>query len=556
MSLIKAFTAPYADASLQIRKKAGILAWVALLMGLCAVGLGLVMFVTGAFAAGLAIVGFAGICLAILLIMRANRYLLASSIFIYGLWAVMLAAIALDAYQDAYETYVFGTLGCFLLLAGALVATKSRQTTVLGGLVLCSIFILQFCPDLGGLKIGAYWHDERARGILMIQNLVTAGLMVTIGTVIASTLVKMQYRLLDSLEEKAAFANRNCHNLNSAVLEAQDGALQIGQTLAEAAERTIDAVRMMQVKVDGMVSGMDDLDKALKSSGQANQKALGGHEEVKEALSSYSREVTHASSAIEEMAASIRSMAGQAERKREAVHGLTDLAGQGEQKIGGLKTTIDGILESSRKVRETSVFIEDVAGRTNLLGLNASIEAAHAGQAGKGFSIVADQIRKLSEEVAKSSRLISDTLKETDAAVDQARKESADAQSFFHTIAEDIRGVSLMLEEFLSSVTEMSAGTDDLLAAIQTVSNLTGNTERAVALSSSGLSSSSRGIDAVTGIAGGLRENTQEMASRFTQMLQDAQDVQSLGSDNLRLVAGLKERVVRMKDEMRMDAEF
>ena len=72
--------------------------------------------------------------------------------------------------------------------------------------------------------------------------------------------------------------------------------------------------------------------------------------------------------------------------------------------------SINQILDSAKRMMETSVFIGDVAERTNLLGMNASIEAAHAGAAGKGFAVVADQIRGLSVEASKSSRLISDTL--------------------------------------------------------------------------------------------------------------------------------------------------
>ena len=264
---------------------------------------------------------------------------------------------------------------------------------------------------------------------------------------------------------------------------------------------------------------------------------------MNEALSSYSEEVARASSAIEEMAAAAGNIGSQASQKKEAVHALVELSRAGEALLSSMSQSMDNIFESSKKMAEVNVFMGDVAERTNLLGMNASIEAAHAGVSGRGFAVVAGQIRALSVEAGNSSRVISESLKEMQGAVQTAAAKNGEAMSFFKKIADEIHGVSLMLEELLGNIQELSAGSSDVIGAVEKVAELTRGTESAVREARENIGKSSEGIEAVADIAAKVRTDAIDMAGSFDALRKDSGELEVLGRDNLGTIRELKEHL-------------
>jgi methyl-accepting chemotaxis protein len=195
---------------------------------------------------------------------------------------------------------------------------------------------------------------------------------------------------------------------------------------------------------------------------------------------------------------------------------------------------------SAAKVAELGGIIGDIADRTNLLGMNASIEAAHAGAAGRGFAVVANEIRALSVEAGKSAHVIADTLKEVRSSIASTVSKSGEAMASFKKISEDIRGVSLMIEELLASIQELSAGSSDVVAAVEAVAELTRTTESAVDRSCEGMDESFRGMDAVAEIASKVRVETSEISTRFDGMHRDSEQVRKLGGENLETIQALR----------------
>ncbi len=534
------FLKKYESSSLQIQKKSRFLVKASLIMGALSLLLGLVMLLTGALVAGLSILFFFAFCVLVLATLKLGFYNLSSSLFLYVLFAVMFAAIKFDAYKNIYECYVFGTLGSFLLITGAMVANQSRQIvvlTILNIVAIALLYVLDSLPLSGG-KVE----------LLDIQSLATSAVLISLSGVFATSLVKTTRGLIGRVEEEAESASRNCVRLNEAMQGAQASAYSIGAKLSSSANRAGDSVRSMQSMVKGMAMSLDELSSALSESERANSKAVLNQAQVKTSLDSYSREVSHASGAIEEMAAAVSSISEQASQKKQAVHSLVEMAKSGELKLASIKSGIDRILDSAQRMMEMSGFIEDVAERTNLLGMNASIEAAHAGQTGKGFAVVADQIRALSVETSKSSRIISETLKDTRDSIAAASAQNAEVLDFFKRISGDILEFGSMLDEFLSNLQEISAGVRDVLNAVETVSALTSKTEETVKESTASISHSSEGIQTVTKIAVGVRDESSKMSLMISDVLSETESVASLGDENLKVIEGLKATIDSVKE--------
>jgi methyl-accepting chemotaxis protein len=517
---------------MQIRKKSRILAAIGLAFALLSLAFAALMAATGAFVVAATFLGLCAFCCAVLALLRAGKYHVASSLLLYGLFAAMFVAIKFDQYVDVYEAYVFGTLGCFLLVVTTLVADRPSQAVFIGILDLAAIEALYW--------IDAFPKDGGKVTILAVQNLATSSLMVGIGAIVAAYIVRLTSGLIAEVEREAQTVQRSYAELNAAIGSAQSSSQRIGESLTASVARTSESIESLSAKVLGISDGMDRLDDALRRSGSANARAEECQGEVKAALSAYSDQVARASAAIEEMAAAADSLSRQASSKKEAVRNLAETSRAGEGVLSSMAAAMGQIRESSKKVAELSAIIGDVADRTNLLGMNASIEAAHAGNAGRGFAVVANEIRALSVETAKSARVIADTLRETETAVQSSVVKADEAMSSFKRIAEEIQGVSLMIEELLASVQELSSGSADVVASVETVADLTRRTEEAVSRSCEGMSESLAGMEAVAKVAESVRSETDEMSKRFDDMRHDSEDVRKLGGENLETIVALK----------------
>jgi methyl-accepting chemotaxis protein len=194
---------------------------------------------------------------------------------------------------------------------------------------------------------------------------------------------------------------------------------------------------------------------------------LGGH------IDKQTESVTQCSSAIEEMLANIQSVTQTLMRN---VENVTDLAGASEVGRLGLQEVATDIQEISREsegLLEINAVMENIASQTNLLSMNAAIEAAHAGEAGKGFAVVADEIRKLAESSSEQSKTISSVLKKIKGSIDKISKSTDAVLNKFEAIDTGVKTVSEQEENIRNAMEEQNEGSKQILEAISRLNDLT-----------------------------------------------------------------------------------
>jgi iron only hydrogenase large subunit-like protein/uncharacterized coiled-coil DUF342 family protein len=231
----------------------------------------------------------------------------------------------------------------------------------------------------------------------------------------------------------------NCHHYNLALIDEDRRTIEmLNENLGTQVEKSLDFMK-------GINNLIENLNEKIVQQASA---------------------IEESSAAIEEMVATINNTAGMAQRKQAAIQ---DLVNNVEQGRASMHQTIEAVGSISRGVEgvgSTIKVIGGIAANTNLLSMNAAIEAAHAGDAGRGFAVVAGEIRRLSETTRENSRSIANTLTGIIDGIKATTARSSATDALIGTMAEEISGFASTMTELINSLGELSIGSKEIITAL------------------------------------------------------------------------------------------
>jgi iron only hydrogenase large subunit-like protein/uncharacterized coiled-coil DUF342 family protein len=217
----------------------------------------------------------------------------------------------------------------------------------------------------------------------------------------------------------------------------------------------------------------ETIDKLNQNLGSQIEKSLDFMKGINELIENLNLQIVRqasaieqSSAAIEEMMATINNTASMAQRRQSAIEELVDNVQQGR---ASMHETIEAVEIISKGVEGVSAAIKVIGGiaaNTNLLSMNAAIEAAHAGDAGNGFAVVAGEIRRLSETTRENSRNIAHTLTGIVDGIKTTTVRSSATDALIGTMAEEINGFAGTMTELINSLGELSIGSSEITTAL------------------------------------------------------------------------------------------
>jgi methyl-accepting chemotaxis protein len=220
--------------------------------------------------------------------------------------------------------------------------------------------------------------------------------------------------------------------------------------------------------------------------------------------------VTQSSCSIEEMLANIQSVTQTLVKNGENVNELSSASDLGRASVEEAVSNIQEIARNSEGLLQINKVINDIASQTNLLSMNAAIEAAHAGDAGRGFAVVADEIRKLAESSSEQSKIISAVLNKIKDSIDNVTESTGNTLIRFRDIDSDVKTVSQQDENIRHAMEEQNEGSKQILEAVSQLNEITRQVKDESAKMFEGsreVIHESRNLDQVTQeITGGINE--------------------------------------------------
>jgi methyl-accepting chemotaxis protein len=325
----------------------------------------------------------------------------------------------------------------------------------------------------------------------------------------------------DEIGSLALYFNNTLAKIKQLVLTIKTeaaGLHNIGNTLSSNMSQTAAAVNQITATIRNIRGRVINQSASVSETHATMEQVVANINKLNIHVESQSGSVSQASSAIEEMAANIRAVNDTLVKNAANVDTLKESSETGRGGLEEVAADIREIAHESEGLLEINSVMENIASQTNLLSMNAAIEAAHAGDAGRGFAVVADEIRKLAENSSDQSRTIGKILKKIKSSIDKITASTESVLAKFEAIDVNVKTVAEQSDTISGAMKEQGEGSRQMLQSAGNLNEITRQVK-------SGAKEMLEGSREVILESGNLEKATQEITSGINEMAGGADQI-------------------------------
>ena len=285
-------------------------------------------------------------------------------------------------------------------------------------------------------------------------------------------------RMSDQGKDELGAVGRNLNHLTDAVARAVGSIQGSAHSNDQTSRKLVEAVQDSSSSTYEIQTNTNQIGDQMHKMDNLASTAVRSMDEMAQGITSFNLRITKqdgmlndSAAAVTQMLASIANINRITEKDARTATELVSQAERGMEVIGRTFAKVAEISLSIDQIQEIVAMIASIASQTNLLSMNAAIEAAHAGAAGKGFAVVADEIRKLAEVAGSSSKEIAEKTKSIIRSIDEASATREASTSTLQEIILRIQDVASSITEIYGNVAEMTLGSNQILTSMGLLRN-------------------------------------------------------------------------------------
>ncbi|WP_156888437.1 methyl-accepting chemotaxis protein [Spirochaeta cellobiosiphila] len=350
----------------------------------------------------------------------------------------------------------------------------------------------------------------------------------------------------DEIDQVAVLVNKTIENLLimvSSIKKECSKLSNVDQDLTSSMDETATAINQVSSNIDSIRNRILNQAAGVEEMLATIMSINSGVGELDNQIKEQLNDISESSSSIEQMIASISHVNENLDKNNHIIHRLKDAAKIGADSLQSSSTLSRKILNDSEALEEATHIIQNIASQTNLLAMNAAIEAAHAGSYGKGFAVVSDEIRKLAEESNVQGTNISRSLMELQESILQIDKSLGDTTEKFETVAELTEEVSHQENLIKLSMEEQIAGSKQVLESLSRLNDNSNLVSRSSMNILTGTDEVQKEMNQLNKVTDEIKLSINEMSLGAKEINEAIQMVQDLTHDSNDSVAILADNV-------------
>ena len=296
----------------------------------------------------------------------------------------------------------------------------------------------------------------------------------------------------------------------------------VSNNMKESVSSVSNSMTYIRLSIDNVLTQIQKQSEGFDEAENSVKGVASSISTVNDMIDSQTKSIRESASSVEQLISSIDQI-GKSMESMASAFGLLDSEAQnGMSKQNKVNERILQIETQSKMLQEANMAIASIAGQTNLLAMNAAIEAAHAGEAGKGFAVVADEIRKLSETSSGQSKTIGNQLKNIKDSIGEIVAASQESSTAFSGVSARIKETDGLVQSIRTSLLEQNENSRTVIASL---SGMEKNTENVRSASRQMETGSSMVLDEMDM----LRQSLDAVRDSMSQMSENAQSVVKSG---------------------------